>query len=506
ANATGVMEFVEYGEEELSSLAQTYEEQPALTDFEFDWSAIPEAPGAADETPVPTRAAAADETPVPTQIAAAETPLPALTLPPFPDFGIEGIEDEAVLWTNANADALQKGAQTYYVVFELERDSTVFSITTDHSLGGGAEPGQIALFSESGEQWGPFQAVGKAGQSGAHNAFWVADVGELALPAGRYAVTDSDPGSWSSNAASGSFGIAEVRGYAPAPAPAPTAQANPFGEYITPQTEKPAGQASFVGLWLSERMESGESLLLNVLSGDSLEQCYAYYMGDGYGGVESLTDANWNCLEFLTCSYVKSGDTLLIRSDRGMDLEYDFKVRDADTVVLTDEWGATFVMRRASQAQADSWRSWDWSGENTYDGDYGQYSNWMGGVSPEETLPGLWLSEPLGDGWQMLIYIIPDFWAEVYFGFYWGDGGNGVESLADPSWTFDESALYNYYVVSEEITFYEGYDSSSTFWFNMPDPNTIELVSDSGSAYYLHRATFDQENSWLGWMRNRAGN
>ena len=105
--------------------------------------------------------------------------------------------DITVLWTSMNIYRIQNGAREYYVIFTLDKDCVVTSLMTYHYLSGGAKPGQLTLYAETGEQWGPFQAVGTDGQGGVKNANWIVDTGELALPAGRYALADSDPGTWS---------------------------------------------------------------------------------------------------------------------------------------------------------------------------------------------------------------------------------------------------------------------------------------------------------------------
>jgi hypothetical protein len=51
------------------------------------------------------------------------------------------------------------------------------------------------------------------GQGNVKNAYWVADTGGIELPAGRYAVEDSNPETWSSNEVSGFEGFLEVFGY-----------------------------------------------------------------------------------------------------------------------------------------------------------------------------------------------------------------------------------------------------------------------------------------------------
>jgi hypothetical protein len=71
--------------------------------------------------------------------------------------------------------------------------------------------GAIALRSESGEIYGPWQAQGEPGQGGVPNAYWVA-YPNASLPAGTYTVIDSDPGTWAQNAASGRAGMVWAEG------------------------------------------------------------------------------------------------------------------------------------------------------------------------------------------------------------------------------------------------------------------------------------------------------
>ena len=131
-------------------------------------------------------------------------------------------EATEVLWTNNNPNSVHNEAKDYYVVLELDKECVVTSIMTYHYFNGGALPGTIMLFSQGGEQWGPFQAEGVDGQGDVKNAYWLADVGEIRLSPGVYAIADSDQSTWSANEASDFYGIAELRGYYPG-------MENPFG-------------------------------------------------------------------------------------------------------------------------------------------------------------------------------------------------------------------------------------------------------------------------------------
>ena len=125
-------------------------------------------------------------------------------------FAWQEAEAPYVLWTNINAGAVQNDARDYYVSFELP-DCTVTELETYHDLSGGKASGQIMLFCEDGSEYGPFQAEGRDAQDGVRNAYWFAKV-NLDLPAGQYAIADSDQATWSNNDETDGWGMATVYG------------------------------------------------------------------------------------------------------------------------------------------------------------------------------------------------------------------------------------------------------------------------------------------------------
>jgi hypothetical protein len=64
---------------------------------------------------------------------------------------------------------------------------------------------------QTGQLFGPFRAQGTSGQGGAPNVNWITNL-NLTLPAGNYAVYDSDPATWSQNPRSNYSGFLIVRG------------------------------------------------------------------------------------------------------------------------------------------------------------------------------------------------------------------------------------------------------------------------------------------------------
>jgi hypothetical protein len=90
----------------------------------------------------------------------------------------------------------------------------ITALTTYHwNDARGATPGTIGLRADDGTLYGPFPTIGREGQGGVPNAYWEA-VTNFTVPAGRYTVVDSDPGSWAQNAESGGRGFVGIYGVA----------------------------------------------------------------------------------------------------------------------------------------------------------------------------------------------------------------------------------------------------------------------------------------------------
>ena len=84
-------------------------------------------------------------------------------------------------------------------------------INTYHwNNGRGAAPGKISLKHEDGTVYGPWQAMGSDGAGNVKNAIWFVEPRAIVKP-GTYTVVDSDPETWSHNAASKQCGFAHVR-------------------------------------------------------------------------------------------------------------------------------------------------------------------------------------------------------------------------------------------------------------------------------------------------------
>ena len=131
----------------------------------------------------------------------------------------------ADLFNNTNTGGVQNGAKGEVLMMTPTAVHVTELVTYHWNNGKGARPGTLTLKSMSGQTYGPFQAKGTSGQNNAPNVNWIADV-NLQLPAGTYQLLDSDPATWSQNAATHGVGFAIIRGdrvtTAVAPAPTPT--------------------------------------------------------------------------------------------------------------------------------------------------------------------------------------------------------------------------------------------------------------------------------------------
>lgn len=139
------------------------------------------------------------------------------------------------LFNNWNGDAVSNGGTP--ATFSTDgQPLCLVSISTYHwNNGYGQTPGTIGLLSETGSL-GPFTATGSVGSpseiypEGVPNANWTVTRGSSSKPViinGTYACEDSDPASWSQDAASGGAGFCKVfvqqaKAVTPPPPPPPT--------------------------------------------------------------------------------------------------------------------------------------------------------------------------------------------------------------------------------------------------------------------------------------------
>ncbi len=109
--------------------------------------------------------------------------------------------------------------------FSIGAATRILSIRNYHWNGGqGSPPGTVWLTDPAGNMYGPWPAAGTYGSGGAPDVYWTAKPG-LVIPKGTYTINDSDPATWSQNAATSGSGMSQVRGVrfkgTPTPHPLP---------------------------------------------------------------------------------------------------------------------------------------------------------------------------------------------------------------------------------------------------------------------------------------------
>jgi cell wall-associated NlpC family hydrolase len=116
------------------------------------------------------------------------------------------------VFDNGNVAAVQNGA-TVPTIFTTTKPWKIVQIYTYHwNDAKGATPGLIGLADlTTNKKYGPWRASGLPGQGGVPNAYWVV-APKIEIPAGRYQITDSNPGTWSQNSGTGGAGMVMVYG------------------------------------------------------------------------------------------------------------------------------------------------------------------------------------------------------------------------------------------------------------------------------------------------------
>ena len=114
------------------------------------------------------------------------------------------------IFNNGNIDAVQNGPSRP-TVFSIDTPYTITHIQNYHYFNNGRPPGYISLRSRDGTRYGPWPTMGEPGQGGVPNAYWNC-YPNITIPPGTYRVEDSDPATWSMNAASDYRGFAIIRG------------------------------------------------------------------------------------------------------------------------------------------------------------------------------------------------------------------------------------------------------------------------------------------------------
>lgn len=199
-----------------------------------------------------------------------------------------------VLYDNGNI-ARVYNQPTQSTIFRLNRSSIITLIQNYHwnNAQGSHSSGAIALRDASGRVYGPWPTVGTPGQGGVPNANWTARP-NVQLPAGTYAVIDSDPATWSQNSESGSSGFSRIEGYPAHALDQPAEQKTPVkqSEAVTAKEYYERGI----------RASGYKQAIKEFTKALKLDPTYAEaYLGrgDAYSGLENAKEAIRDFNEYL---------------------------------------------------------------------------------------------------------------------------------------------------------------------------------------------------------------
>ncbi len=118
----------------------------------------------------------------------------------------------SVIFDNGNIGRVYN-SPTRPTIFSIHDPNHITLIQNYHwNNGRGVPPGTIRIKNQNDQTFGPWQTIGQPGQGGVPNAYWIC-YPKITLPAGSYAIIDSDPGTWSQNLESKGAGFSKVEGY-----------------------------------------------------------------------------------------------------------------------------------------------------------------------------------------------------------------------------------------------------------------------------------------------------
>ena len=133
---------------------------------------------------------------------------PSREPPPFPH------AEEVVIFDNGNkSDVFNRPTGPPQPTrFKIDRAYFLTYVRTYHwNDRRGSTPGKISLKHQDGTLFGPWEVSARAGHAGVPNVDWFTRP-NVTIPAGEYTVIDSEPETWSYNAASNQMGFAFVEG------------------------------------------------------------------------------------------------------------------------------------------------------------------------------------------------------------------------------------------------------------------------------------------------------
>jgi hypothetical protein len=150
----------------------------------------------------PTREATSAD--IPTLEGVQSTQVPLVSTP-----DLSKVEE---LFVFGNDQAVENGA-TNPTIFTNTEPWFISRLYTYHwnDAQGTTSLGTIALQSDNGTMYGPWNTTPEDGQGGVPNAYWIASP-KITIPPGTYTVIDSDPSTWSQNKQSGGAGMVWIDG------------------------------------------------------------------------------------------------------------------------------------------------------------------------------------------------------------------------------------------------------------------------------------------------------
>ena len=276
----------------------------------------------------------------------------------------------STLWDNRNVYAVENGG--WEPTIEIFVDLFISEIWTYHwNYGHGATPGTIALQTDYGYTYGPWQASGTPGQGNVSNANWVCRPQQV-IPAGLYTLIDSDRDTWSQNQATGGLGMTWAFGSpaaspSPSPSPSQTPTTTPTPTTSPSPTQTPSHSPSptvsptptvtptpvdpATG-W--ETQPSGTTQTLRSVS--ATDATHSYAVGDG-GTIVATTNGGQTWLPQTSGTSAGLHDVFFLGSGKGaagkgIGLGLGWAVGDGGAILSTLNGGSTWS-RQTSGTTAD---------------------------------------------------------------------------------------------------------------------------------------------------------
>jgi tetratricopeptide (TPR) repeat protein len=120
------------------------------------------------------------------------------------------LEKGKPIYSNYNSDGVNPGP-TNPTKFTIDQPYRI-TLIEDYHWANTRDPGTIGLKAQSGEVFGPWQAIGNPDVPPQLSKWYWQCYPDTIIPAGTYTVIDSDPGTWSQNYSSNGCGMTRIEG------------------------------------------------------------------------------------------------------------------------------------------------------------------------------------------------------------------------------------------------------------------------------------------------------